>query len=81
MRFAVAGFIIPYMFVYGPAIILMGNPLEIALAMATAVLGTLSLAAAAQGWLLMRSSWWQRGILLISALALKVREVERKSRT
>ncbi|HLA28735.1 MAG TPA: TRAP transporter permease [Syntrophales bacterium] len=70
MKFALAGFIIPYMFVYGPAIILKGGPLEIALAVVTALMGTLALAASVQGWLLLKASWWERGILLISALAL-----------
>ena len=30
MRFAIAGFIIPFMFIYGPAMVLIGTPTEIA---------------------------------------------------
>ncbi|MBI5551851.1 MAG: TRAP transporter permease [Desulfobacterales bacterium] len=70
MRFAIAGFIIPYMFIYGPAILLEGSAWEIGLAVITGLLGTLALAAAAQGWLLQRLSWPQRGVMLLAALAL-----------
>jgi len=70
MRFALAGFIIPFMFVYGPSLILIGNPAEIALSLITGIVGTLSLAAAVQGWLFVRTLWWERIVLLISAIAL-----------
>jgi TRAP transporter 4TM/12TM fusion protein len=70
MRFAVAGFIIPFMFVYGPAMLLQGTPWEIAMAVVTGLLGTLALAAAAQGWLLRRLSPPERLVMLVSALAL-----------
>ena len=70
MKFALAGFIIPYMFVYGPAMVLVGSPAEITLAIITGLLGTLALGAAVQGWLLRKASWIERGILLIAALCL-----------
>ena len=70
MRFAVAGFIIPYMFVYGPAMVLKGSPGEIALAVVTGLLGTMALASAVQGWLLVRVRWVERIVLLIAALSL-----------
>jgi TRAP transporter 4TM/12TM fusion protein len=70
MRFAMAGFIIPYMFIYGPAILLKGTVLEIVLAVITGLFGTLALAAGAQGWLLQRLSWPQRVIMLAAALTL-----------
>jgi TRAP transporter 4TM/12TM fusion protein len=70
MRFALAGFIIPYMFVYGPAMVLVGSPSEIVLAVVTGFLGTLALAASIQGWLLTRTQWAERGVLFIAALGL-----------
>jgi TRAP transporter 4TM/12TM fusion protein len=70
LRFAIAGFIIPFMFIYGPAMVLEGSGMEIAMAVITGILGTLALAAAAQGWLLKPLNLAIRGILLLAALAL-----------
>lgn len=70
MRFAIAGFLIPYMFVYGPAIVLVGTPVEIGLAALTGIIGSMALAAAVQGWFLTRCLSWERGVLLAAALSL-----------
>jgi TRAP transporter 4TM/12TM fusion protein len=70
MKFALAGFVIPYMFVYGPAMVLIGSPGEITLAVITGLLGTMALGAAVQGWLLRKAGWIERGILLVAALCL-----------
>ena len=70
MRFALAGFLVPFMFIYGPAMVLQGSGLEIALSIVTGLLGTMSLGASVQGWLLVRATPLQRVILLIAALAL-----------
>ena len=52
------------MFVYGPALILQGSWIEILWSVVTGVVGTMVLAAAVQGWLLVRAGWIQRGLLL-----------------
>jgi len=70
MRFAIAGFLIPYMFIYGPAMVLRGTPAEITLAIVTGLFGTLALAAAVQGWLLKKAALWERIILLTASLTL-----------
>lgn len=70
MRFALAGFIIPYMFVYGPAMVLIGTPIEITSTLLTGLIGTLSLSASVQGWLLVRANYIERGILFFAALCL-----------
>jgi TRAP-type uncharacterized transport system fused permease subunit len=70
MKFAIAGFVIPYMFVYGPAMVLIGSPGEITLAVITGLLGTMALGAAVQGWLFRKAGWIERGILLVAALCL-----------
>jgi len=70
MRFALAGFLVPFMFIYGPAMVLEGSAWEIALSVVTGLLGTMALGASVQGWLLIRASLVQRIILLIGALAL-----------
>ena len=73
VKFAIAGFIIPYMFVYGPSLLLMGGSvLEIILAFITALLGTLFLAGGVQGWFFKTGNlgYIQRGFLLAGALLL-----------
>ena len=72
VKFALAGFIVPYMFVYGPAMILIGAPWEIALALITGLVGTLTLSAAVQGYLLGNLRIAIRlALLIISLLLLK----------
>ena len=70
MRFAIAGFLIPYMFVFGPAMVLIGSPGEIALAVATGIIGCAALAGAVQGYFLWHAKMAERGVLLIAALLL-----------
>lgn len=70
MRFAVAGYIIPFMFVYGPAMVLQGTGAEIAGAVVTGLLGTMALAAGVQGWFLKRNTWVERLLLLAAAVTL-----------
>ncbi len=72
MRFALAGFVIPFMFIYGPAMVLAGSPtgLDIAMTVVTGLLGTLCLAAAVQGWLLSKMGLALRLLMLVAALAL-----------
>jgi len=70
MRFAIAGFIVPFMFIYGPAMVLQGTTFEITMVVISGLLGTLSLAAAVQGWLLTRLPTMQRIVLFVAALAL-----------
>jgi TRAP transporter 4TM/12TM fusion protein len=70
MRFAIAGFLIPYMFVLGPAMVLVGEWWEIALAIVTGFFGTMALAGSVQGWLLTHCAKWERWVLFIGALCL-----------
>ncbi|MBU1712537.1 MAG: TRAP transporter permease [Proteobacteria bacterium] len=70
MRFAIAGFLIPYMFVFGPAMVLIGSPGEIALAVATGIIGCAALSGAVQGYFLWHATMVERGVLLIAALSL-----------
>jgi TRAP-type uncharacterized transport system fused permease subunit len=58
------------MFVYGPPMVLIGSATEITIAIVTGLVGTMTLAAAAQGFLLRNATWVERGILLIAALFL-----------
>lgn len=50
VRLCLAAFIVPYMFVYSPEIIMIGTPLNIVRSAITALIGVICLAAALEGW-------------------------------
>lgn len=70
-RLAITGFIIPYMFVYEPVLLLSGSPLEVILAIIPAIVGVFFLSAFAVGYLAGSLGWPSRiliggaGIMLI----------------
>lgn len=70
VRFALAGFLIPYMFVYGPAMVLKGTGFEIVMVIITGLLGTLALGASVQGYLLRKLGNLERLVMLAAALCL-----------
>jgi len=70
MRFAIAGFLIPYMFVLGPAMVLEGTVFEIVMVVITGTLGVIALAASVQNWLLTRCAGWERIALFVAAITL-----------
>ena len=61
---AVAGFIVPYMFVYNPYLLLQGDIFHILLGCATALLGIVGLSSAVQGYLLDDLNILERLLLL-----------------
>ena len=71
-KFAIAAFIIPFMFVYGNELIMMGGGPAIVLAIVSAVMGVGMLAAAVQGWCigLGKINYLERAILLAASLLL-----------
>jgi len=70
MLLASAGFVVPFMFVYGPALLLVGDPLEILLVVGTAVAGVTALAAATMGFMRRVLPAWARLVLGGGAMAL-----------
>ena len=69
-KLAIPGFIVPYMFVYGPSLLLIGSYSALITTIPTAVIGILSLACAAQGWFLGRLTLYSRFAFLLAALFL-----------
>jgi TRAP transporter 4TM/12TM fusion protein len=67
MRLGVVLFIVPFMFVYSPELLLMGTWPEIALGSARAALGVFCLAAGLQGWLRSRATPIDRALLIVAA--------------
>ena len=71
-KFATAGFIVPFMFVYGPPLLLKGDLSDIVLALVTASIGTCALSGAVQGWFLKLGNinYLERAALLGASLLL-----------
>jgi TRAP transporter 4TM/12TM fusion protein len=70
VKFAAAGFIVPFFFVYYPALLFTGTWTEIGLAAATGLVGVVALAASMEGYLIRPATWLERGMLLAAALLL-----------
>jgi len=69
-RLGIAAYLVPFMFVYGPALLLLDTPQAIIWTFVTAIVGTYALAAAVQGWLLIRATVLERLVLGVSAVLL-----------
>ncbi|MDR7486522.1 MAG: TRAP transporter permease [Armatimonadota bacterium] len=70
-RLALAGIIVPFIFVYSPTILLQGATLtEIVITAATGVVGVIALSAAVSGYFWGPATWPERGLLAAIALAL-----------
>jgi TRAP transporter 4TM/12TM fusion protein len=70
MRVGAAGYIVPFMFVYEPALLMIGPWYVTALALASAVIGVIALAASLHGYLLAAISMGQRAVLFVAAVLL-----------
>ena len=70
VKFAAAGFIVPFFFVYNPALLFIGEWTEIARAVITGIVGTVTLAAGLEGYFLRPALWIERGLFLAAAFCL-----------
>ena len=70
VKFGAAGFIVPFFFVYYPALLFMGSWTDIATALCTGLVGVIALAAALEGYLIRPATWLERGMFLAAALLL-----------
>jgi TRAP-type uncharacterized transport system fused permease subunit len=69
-RLGLAAFLLPYMFIYGPPMLMKGNAQDVILAAISGFVGIWALAAGLQGYFLRSLAIWQRIILLIAAVLL-----------
>ncbi|MGQ0569890.1 MAG: TRAP transporter permease [Armatimonadota bacterium] len=75
-RLALAGIIVPFVFVYSPTILLQGGELsEIITAAVTAVVGVIALSAAVSGYFFTLATWLERAMLVVTAPALIFHDV------
>ncbi len=70
LSLAATGFVVPFMFVYGPPLLMSGDVLQVLLAFATAAVGVAALAGAVIGFVRAPLRVWERGLLAIAALCL-----------
>jgi TRAP transporter 4TM/12TM fusion protein len=70
MRAAAPAYIVPFMFVYEPALLTLGAWTDTLHAAATATVGVMLLAAGLFGYLLRPATAWQRALLIAAALLL-----------
>jgi TRAP transporter 4TM/12TM fusion protein len=69
-RFALAGFLLPYMFVYNASLLLMGPPADIVLAVFTSIIGIICLASGIIGYLFKETKLLERLLLFAAAFLL-----------
>jgi TRAP-type uncharacterized transport system fused permease subunit len=70
MKFAAAGFIVPFFFIYNPALLFQGPWPEILRALLTGTLGVIALAASLEGYFLRAATWFERALFLVAAMLL-----------
>jgi TRAP transporter 4TM/12TM fusion protein len=70
VRIGAAGFIVPFMFVYEPALLFIGDWQTILHATVSATIGCLTLAAGLHGHLIRHTRLWERAALVAGALLL-----------
>ncbi len=78
-KYTLPAFVVPFVFVLDPrgVSLLLATPeggswVDVALVTVVTVIALVALAAAAEGWLLRRTSWWERIALVVAGLALLV---------
>lgn len=69
-RLGLVAFLLPYMFIYGPSILMKGNPQDIILAAISGIVGVGALGAGLQGYFFRPLAIWHRVLLLIAAVLL-----------
>jgi TRAP-type uncharacterized transport system fused permease subunit len=70
VKFAAAGFIVPFFFVYNPALLFSGSWIEIAGAIVTGTIGVIALAAGLEGYFIRPARPWERAIFIGAAFCL-----------
>jgi len=70
VRIGSAAFIVPFMFIYEPSLLMIGDWQSIASSFVTATLGCVLLAAGLFGYLLRTAFWWERVLLVVAAFLL-----------
>ncbi len=70
VKLGATGYIVPFMCVFGPSLMLIGPWQDILLSCITAPIGVVCLAAGLHGYLLRSTTWWETIMLLAAAMVL-----------
>ena len=71
VKLGLTGYIIPFMFVFAPSLLLMGEPARVALAVVTATIGVICLAGGLHSYFFFGPARsWERVMLIVAALVL-----------
>ncbi len=70
--FSLPAFMIPFLFIYGPGLLLEGDLQSIATTFITSALGIVAFATVTVGWFISSLNLWQRGVIAIGAFTLIV---------
>ena len=70
VKIGFAGFIVPFMFVHEPALLMIGDWQTIVSSCITASAGIVLFAAGLHGYLVTAASYWQRAVLIVAGLCL-----------
>ena len=70
MKIGAAGFIVPFMFAYEPALLTLGSWEQIIMSTVTASVGCILLAGGLHGYFLRSAPMWERAVLVAAALCL-----------
>jgi TRAP transporter 4TM/12TM fusion protein len=69
-RLAICSFILPFMFVYNPELLLQGSGFNLVLAIISALAGTIAISMAAQGYIFRPLQIWKRILLFATGILL-----------
>jgi len=70
MKIGATGFIVPFMFVYGPSLLLIGSSTSIVTTIISASIGVVLLSAGLMGWFLKKATYLERAMLIAGAICL-----------
>ena len=70
IKLGLSVYLIPFMFVYGPALLGLGEPWQIALGVVTAIVGITALSIAIVGWFRAPLRSWERLIAFLAAMSM-----------
>jgi TRAP transporter 4TM/12TM fusion protein len=69
-RLGIAGFIVPFLFIYRPAVLLVGSTMQIVVVIITASIGVMAIAAGLEGWIMRKANLLERALLVSGGIAL-----------
>lgn len=70
VKIGATGFIVPFMFVYGPSLLLIGSITNIFVTIVSASIGVVALSAGLMGWFLKKTTHLERAMLVAAAILL-----------